>query len=239
MTGGENPTPAIAGDATRSPVPVRGEGPGLSAVPSTRRTVLATLKRRGPMRAGELATELGLTVAAVRQQLKRLDEDGLVTHRREAEGRGRPSHCYALTPAAEELFPKRYGDLATELLGYLGGPQSEEVRDLFEQRRRRRLEAARARLGNGSLSEKVQELTRILDEDGYLADVEPLEGGGYRIVEHNCAILSVASGFRAACVSEIEFIRDALDGAEVTRVNHILDGAHVCAYEVRAKGGRA
>ena len=30
-----------------------------------------------------------------------------------------------------------------------------------------------------------------------------------------------------------EFIRDALDGAEVTRVNHILDGAHVCAYEVR------
>jgi DeoR family suf operon transcriptional repressor len=213
------------------------EGPGLSAVPSTRRTVLATLKRRGPMRVGELATELGLTVAAVRQQLNRLDEDGLVSHRREGVGRGRPSHRYELTAAAEELFPKRYGDLATELLGYLGGPQSDEVRDLFELRRRRRLDAARARLGNGTLAEKVRELTRILDEDGYLADVEPLEGGGFRIIEHNCAILSVASGFRAACVSEIEFIRDALDGAEVTRVNHILDGAHVCAYDVREPFG--
>jgi DeoR family suf operon transcriptional repressor len=210
-----------------------GGSPGLSAVPSTRRVVLATLKRRGAMRAQDLAAELGLTVAAVRQQLNRLDEDGLVTHRREREGRGRPSHRYELTAAAEELFPKRYGDLATELLGYLGGPQSDEVAALFEQRRRRRLDGARARLGDGTLAEKVGELTRILDEDGYLADTEPMAEGGWRIVEHNCAILSVASGFRQACTSEIEFIRDALDGAEVTRVRHILDGAHVCAYEVR------
>ena len=189
------------GEAARADGGANG-GPGLSSVPSARRAVLAALKRRGPLRAGELATELGLTVAAVRQQLKRLDEDGLVTHRREAEGRGRPSHRYQLTPSAEELFPKRYGDLATELLGYLGGPQSEEVQNLFEQRRRRRLAAARARLGDGDLADKVRELARILDEDGYLADVEPLDGDGFRIVEHNCAILSVASGFRAACVSE-------------------------------------
>ena len=44
---------------------------------------------------------------------------------------------YALTPAAEALYPKRYGDLTTELLGYLGGPEASQVDELFEQRRRR------------------------------------------------------------------------------------------------------
>jgi DeoR family suf operon transcriptional repressor len=209
--------------------------PPLATMPSTRRAILTSLKRNGDQEAADLAAELGLTVAAVRQQLRRLDDDGLVTHRRRSEGRGRPTHHYELTPVAEILFPKRYGDLTTELLGYLGGPTSERVDDLFEQRRQRRLDGARPRLAGLPLGEQVDELARILDEDGYLADVEPWKEG-WRIVEHNCAILSVASGFRQACRSEIEFIRDALPGAQVTRVSHILDGAHMCAYEIRPKG---
>ena len=79
----------------------------------------------------------------------------------------------------------------------------------------------------------MDELTAILDEDGYLADVERLDDGGWRITEHNCAILSVAQGFRQACSSELSFIRDALPGADVRRVAHLMDGAHVCAYEIR------
>jgi DeoR family suf operon transcriptional repressor len=202
-------------------------------MPTTRRAILVALKRNGTMRAHELAEHLGITVAAARQQLVRLGQDGLVTHRRDPDGRGRPSHSYELTPAAEMLFPKRYGDLTTELLGYLGGPDSDEVTALFEQRRHRRLEGAKARLAQLPLDEQVAELTRILDEDGYLADVERLDDGTWRITEHNCAILSVAKGFRQACSSEIAFIRDALPGADVTRVAHLMDGAHVCAYEVR------
>ena len=132
------------------------------------------------------------------------------------------------------LFPKRYGDLTTELLGYLGGPDSSEVTELFEQRRQRRLAGAQPRLTAMTFDEQVAELTRILDEDGYLADGEELDGGGWRITEHNCAILSVATGFRQACSSEIAFIRDALPGARVERVAHLMDGAHVCAYEVHA-----
>ena len=206
--------------------------PPLAAMPTTRRAILLALKRNGSMRAGDLAEHLAITVAAVRQQLVRLGQDGLVTHHRDAEGRGRPSHSYQLTPAAEMLFPKRYGDLTTELLGYLGGPDSDEVTELFEHRRRRRLVGAQRRLAEMTLAEQVGELTRILDEDGYLADVERLEGGGWLITEHNCAILSVATGFRQACSSEIAFIRDALPGARVERVAHLMDGAHVCAYEV-------
>ncbi|HEX4220358.1 MAG TPA: ArsR family transcriptional regulator [Acidimicrobiales bacterium] len=212
--------------------------PPLATMPSTRRAILTSLKRHGAEEAGDLAGELGLSVAAVRQQLLRLTDDGLVTHHRQAEGRGRPAHRYELTAAAENLFPKRYGDLTTELLGYLGGPAGNQVDDLFEHRRQRRLDDARPRLAGLTLDEQVHELARILDEDGYLADVEASDDG-WRIIEHNCAILSVASGFRQACRSEIAFIRDALPGAEVTRVSHILDGAHMCAYAIRPLTGRA
>ncbi len=212
------------------------EAAPFAALPPTRRALLTALKRGGPATAAELAKPLGLGVAAVRQQLGRLAEDGLVGRRPEPEGRGRPRHRYQLTGAAEALFPKRYGDLTTELLGYLGGPAGPEVDRLFDERRRRRLRGAAPRLAGRSLAAQVAELTRVLDEDGYLADVEELEGGGWRIVEHNCAILTVATGYRQACSSELEFIRAALPGARVERVAHLMDGAHVCAYEVRPTG---
>jgi len=206
--------------------------PPLAAIPTTRRAVLTSLKRNGAMRASELALELGITVPAVRQQLQRLTADGLVTRSTDRLNRGRPPHRYELTAAAESMFPKRYGDLTNELLCYLGGPGDDTVTGLFEQRRRRRLEAAKPRVEGRPLHEQVAELARILDEDGYLADVEQIGEGKWLVTEHNCAILSVATGYRQACSSEIAFIRDALPGAKVERVAHLMDGAHVCAYEI-------
>jgi len=107
------------------------------------------------------------------------------------------------------------------------------VEQLFERRRQRRVERARERLAGKSFAERVAELARILDEDGYLADFTRADDGSFRITEHNCAILDVARRWGHACSSEIAFLREALPDAEVTRVAHMIGGAHVCAYEVR------
>jgi DeoR family suf operon transcriptional repressor len=208
----------------------------LSTLPTTRRAILNLIKRQGPLAAHEVADQLSLTPAAIRLQLVHLEEDGLLGHTESPDRgtrRGRPAHIYSLTSAADALYPKRYGDLTTELLGYLGGPDGEQVDALFEQRRRRRVDGARPRLANLSFDEQVAALTAILDEDGYLADAERLPDGSWRITEHNCAILTVAHGFSQACSSELSFIRDALPGATVERVAHLMDGAHVCAYVVK------
>ncbi len=211
---------------------VQEESP-IEQLPTTRRAILNLLKRQGPLDAGAVAKELALTPAAIRLQLSRLEEDGLLSHRDElTEGRGRPRHVYQLTSAAEALYPKRYGDLTTELLGYLGGPDASQVDELFEQRRRRRVAGALPRTADLPFDEQVAALTAILDEDGYLADAERLADGSWRITEHNCAILTVAHGFSQACSSELAFIREALPGATVRRVAHLMDGAHVCAYVV-------
>ncbi len=210
----------------------------LHTLPTTRRAILNLIKRQGPLNPSEVATALSLTTAAIRLQLAHLEQDGLLEHTAAAagQGRGRPRHTYQLTSSAEGLFPKRYGDLTTELLGYLGGPDGAQVDALFEQRRQRRVDGALPRLSNLSFDQQVAALTEILDEDGYLAEAERLDDGSWRITEHNCAILTVAHGFSQACSSELSFIRQALPGAKVERVAHLMDGAHVCAYLVSPPG---
>jgi len=212
-------------------------GPALAELPPTRRALLVALRKRGEARAEELADELAITVGAVRQHLHGLAAADLVTHREERAGPGRPRHHYRLAPAAEALFPRAYGELTVELLDYIGDEDPSLVARAFERRRRARVERVRERLEGLDFDARVAEVARVLDEDGYLAEVEPLEGGGWRILEHNCAILAVAQRYGHACGAELAFLREALPDADVTRVSHILTGAHACAYDVRSRAG--
>jgi DeoR family suf operon transcriptional repressor len=209
------------------------------SLPDGRRSVLYALRRRGQATAEDLARNLDMTVSGARQHLSALVEDGLAetTELPRPDGqRGRPQLAYAVTERADSLFPKAYGELTNELLGYAAESDASLVDQLFARRRDQRVRNALARIEpKRTLRAKVTELTRILDEDGYLATCEPMPGGGFRIVEHNCAILAVARQYGQACTSEIDFIRTVLPGATVERVSHILDGAHHCAYEVRPR----
>ena len=206
--------------------------PTLAAFPSTRRAVVEELKTRGEATAAELADALSITVQGVRQQLTELEDDGFVAHRRRSDGRGRPTHCYSLTPASNALFPQRYGDLTNELLGYATADDPDLVDQLFERRRQRRTENARARLDGKSFEKRVVELAKILEEDGYLASAEKVDKRTWHIVERNCAIFDVAMKYGTACSSEIGFLRDVMPDADIERVSHMIAGGHCCAYEV-------
>jgi DeoR family transcriptional regulator, suf operon transcriptional repressor len=206
--------------------------PTLASLPATRREILVTLRKRGEASVDELAEVLGVTVSAVRQHLTGLAEVGFVSHRAVARGPGRPRHLYRLSAGAEALFPKYYSELTNELLSYVEDEDPEVLERIFERRRQRRVEGAATRLEGKPFREKVAELARILDEDGYLADFEALPDGSFVITEHNCAILGVARRWGLACSTEIEFLREALPEASVERVAHMMAGAHVCRYEV-------
>jgi DeoR family suf operon transcriptional repressor len=206
-----------------------------TAQSATRRAILLTIKKRGEARAEELAQSLGITPSAIRQHLGALVGERLVAVREQRGAAGRPKHFYSVTSAAEEMFPKTYGDLTCELLTYIKKEEPRMVDHIFDQRRLRRGEQARARLAGKSFEERVAELARILDEDGYLADVERGEDGTWRIVEHNCAILEVALRYGQACSSEINFLRDVMPDADIDRVSHMASGGHHCAYVVKPK----
>ncbi|MDQ3834931.1 MAG: ArsR family transcriptional regulator, partial [Actinomycetota bacterium] len=88
---------------------------------STRGKVV-TLLRRGDHTVEELAQELDLTDNGVRVHLATLERDGIVWQRgsvRRTSGGGKPTYIYELTPEAEELFPKAYKPVLSQLLDVL------------------------------------------------------------------------------------------------------------------------
>jgi len=208
-------------------------------LPEGRRAVLYALRRRGQATAEDVARHLDMTVSGARQHLSALVDDGLAeaTEIPRPEGRrGRPQLEYTVSDRADSLFPKAYGELTNELLGYASETDSGLVDTLFQRRRDERIRNATARLATKrGLKAKVAELTRILDGDGYLATYEDAGSGVFRIVEHNCAIWAVAQRYGQACTSELDFIRAALPDADVERVQHMVAGAPHCAYEVRPR----
>ena len=202
--------------------------PAPSVTPS-RRSVLDVIKRAGEASAG--------------QHLSALSDEGLVTARdvlRAKGAQGRLQLRYTLSARAESLFPKAYAELANDLLRYVEAEGEDLIDRVFARRRDARIDGAKARLAKRkSFAGRVAELAAILDEDGYLADLEQLPDGTFRITEHNCAVLSVAEHHPTACRSEIEFLQTGLPEAEVERVSHIVSGAHQCAYVVTPRATRA
>lgn len=215
-----------------APTELAGSSVALDAMPPGRRAVLSTLKSRGEASASDVAAVLGVTVGAVRQLLAPLEDEGLVAHRDERPGPGRPRRRYCLTPAAESLWPKRYGELTNQLLSFI---RADAVDAAFEQRRQVRVSRALARMAGQTFDERVVTLAAILDEDGYLASCAQTEDG-WEIVEHNCAILDVAQHYGTACGTELAFLQEVMADAEVRRTAHMMAGAHVCAYAITPSG---
>jgi predicted ArsR family transcriptional regulator len=82
---------------------------------STRGRIISLL-RRGVETVEDLSRQLGLTDNAVRAHLDTLARDGLVERGGERRGFRKPHFTYALTPDAEQLFPKAYHALLNQLL---------------------------------------------------------------------------------------------------------------------------
>ena len=206
-------------------------------LPAGRRAVLYAVRRIGDATVDEVAEALDMTVSGARQHLSSLAEHGLVRTTdtaRADRGRGRPQLSYAVTELADALFPKAYGALTNELLGYLDDEDGTTVDRLFARRRDTRIANATRRLApKRTLKAKVVELAAILDEDGYIATADTIGRDHFRVVEHNCAIAAVARRYGQACTSELEFIRTVLPGAIVERTQHMVAGDRHCAYEIR------
>ena len=164
-----------------------------------------------------------------------LEADGLVRHRQERAGPGRPKDFFELTPAGDALFPRNYVDLANELLAYVEDEDPAMLVRIFDKRADRRLERARVRMTGLEFPDRVKLVASILDEDGYLADFVERPDGSFVVTEHNCAVLAIAQRYKHACSTELAFLQALLPDAEVTRIAHRLNGGHVCAYEVRAR----
>lgn len=201
------------------------------AAPSpTQRRVLEALKRLGEATADELAVTLEISASAVRQHLGALRAAGLIDARQERGHAGRPADRYRATTRTEPLFVT--SDVSIELLELVDDEQPDLVDRVFDLRRKRLVDDAKALLAGTTIDERVARVTELLDAQGYLCDWEQLDDHHFRINLHNCAIWTVAQRFGKACASELEFLQGVLPDATVARVTHKTNGAHTCAYDI-------
>jgi DeoR family transcriptional regulator, suf operon transcriptional repressor len=207
----------------------------MTGLSRAQREVLTAVKRRGEASADEVAEMLGITPSAVRQHLAILRTGGFVAARQERGRPGRPVEVYHSTELGESLFAApTTGEFSVELLGHIEDEDPELIRRLFQRRRRGRVERYREQLAGKTLGDAVVGLARILDAEGYMADVDSLPDDNYRLTLHSCAIWAVASHYELACTTELEFLQEVIPNADITRVIHKVAGAFVCAYEIRA-----
>ena len=206
------------------------------AASTLRRAILLHLRRVGPSVPDAISAAIGASRSGVAQQLRALDTAGLVTRTSVRHGVGRPRHLYDITPDAQDLFPSNYDGLATGLLAAIlevGGEAL--VEDVFAARRRQAEARLREQMdaslpSDAPLVDRVRELARLQDELGYVSEAR-VDADGIRLLEHNCAVLDVASGMPVACRAELELFREVL-GVDLVRERHIAAGDRCCEYRV-------
>ena len=193
--------------------------------------ILQLLKMRAGMTVGQLTDAMHISQMGVRQHLAILETEGLVEHYLEKQGRGRPPYIYRLTDEANSLFPTAYASFAVGLMhevAKFNGPGF--INKVFRERMKSQLKAYQLRLKDKALPERVKELARIRDEEGYMARCDENEND-YILIEHNCPIAVIAEEYPHVCEIELALFRQSL-GTKITREEHLMQGSHRCCYQI-------
>lgn len=197
--------------------------------------ILMVLKMHGPQTSAQTGARLGITGEAVRQQLVKLAEEGLVDEERRSAGRGRPSTYWHLTDKGQARFPDSHAALTVELLRSIREVLGEDALDRIIGARETGTQALyRAALAErASLKERVTELARLRSEEGYMATAEETEDGTLLLIENHCPICAAAAFCQGFCRSEKAVFESVLGaGTIVERVEHIVNGGRRCTYQI-------
>jgi len=196
----------------------------------SRKQIIILLKKNGQMTVSGISELVGVTPMAVRQHLMSLEKKGMVSYIPKKYGVGRPVYLYSLTDRALELFPRAYGQFIKDLLLMI---EIDEGRDKVEHLFKLRsdnilLEKQRSLEGFVSMEDKVIELNRQLNEDGFMTDLE-MDDSSFIIKKYNCLVSSVAEKYRELCKHELQLYRDLLHN-DTIRSKCQIEGDNACTY---------
>lgn len=195
----------------------------------TRARVLALL-RASPRPISELADALGITGNAVRGHVAALQKDGLVDEAGLARSTGgKPAQLYTITAEGEELFPKAYALVLSEVIRALHARDGEEATAALLEGIGRRA-AAGAGPREGGMEARVAAAADILRSLG--GDVEVIRTDrGWELRGLGCPLSAVVVREPDACRLAQAIIED-VTGAAVIECCDRGAGRARCAFEV-------
>jgi predicted ArsR family transcriptional regulator len=205
----------------------------------TRGAIVQLLLESGPITAGEIGDQLGISAAGVRRHLDALMEAGDAQSSAAAawqhHGRGRPAKRYRLTAAGRAKLQHTYDDLAVAAMRQLREIGGDEAVRTFA---RRRIDSILSGVTEGpsDVEAKADRVASALTKAGYattVSSVTPVSGPihGIQLCQHHCPVSHVAEEFPELCETEREAFAEIL-GTHVQRLATIVNGDCACTTHV-------
>jgi predicted ArsR family transcriptional regulator len=202
----------------------------------TRGAIVQLLLESGPITAGEIGDQLGISAAGVRRHLDALMDAGDAQSSAAAawqhSGRGRPAKRYRLTSAGRAKMGHAYDDLAADAMRQLREIGGDDAVRTFA---RRRIDTILSGVSEGSddVESVVGRVAGALTQAGYAATATEVSGPlhGIELCQHHCPVSHVAEEFPELCETEREAFAEIL-GTHVQRLATIVNGDCACTTHV-------
>lgn len=209
---------------------------------ATRAEIVNLLKRQGTMSVEALAGELSISKVAVRRHLDQLEGQGFIGHCSERCERGRPRFVYSLTTEGNGLFPDTSAAFACDLMDQIATRFGAGAVDgLLADQASTLIDTIKSDADGLDFDGRVMAVAKQFNDRGYVADVERLDDGSYRIVERNCPIREVAVRYPQVCREELRVYGEVTGGTVFKSECRIASGAAACEYRIvpaNGSGGR-
>jgi predicted ArsR family transcriptional regulator len=199
--------------------------------------LLMWLKTHPGCSTSDIARAMGVTTEAVRQQISKLVEQGLVEGATSRMGVGRPKQLWQLTTSGHARFPNTHAQLTVALINSMREVFGQDgVVRMVEHRSAQQLAAYQERMASAvTLGARVRRLAEIRAEEGYMARVE-CDGKDYLLIEDHCPICAAATACQRFCAAEVEQFQSLMEGlALVSREEHLLSMGRRCVYRIRSQ----
>lgn len=194
----------------------------------SRTELINYLKQHGASTIPTLIKTLKLSENAVRHHLSSLQTEGFISVSSKRQGLGRPAKLYALTVAAEGLFPKRYEELLTVIL------EEAQAKDLLEPILNAVVKRFIKDLGETRSSqtpeERLMALLEKLDYGEMLGQLEPTPFG-WELKAYNCVYKDAGCKVEAVCDLLPKVISQAT-GLDAERPHCQRDGMRACTFTI-------
>jgi predicted ArsR family transcriptional regulator len=200
----------------------------------TRQKIVELLKERGRATVEELADAVGLTQMAVRHHLNVLQAENLVAASsvRRKSHPGRPQQLYALTEAANELFPEEYYHLADYLLDEVKASLGKAGLDELLRRIASRMAAeAPPMRPRQRLEEQLDWAVQFLGQKGFTARWEVAGDKTIFIRMLTCPYRQIAREHNEVCHLDMQIIKEMLN-VDPVRLTCMANGDEYCTYRV-------
>jgi predicted ArsR family transcriptional regulator len=202
-----------------------------------KRRLIYLLKILGSAGLEDLSRAMKISRMGVHKHLADLQNRGLVQSTEVKKGVGRPIMQYSLTSMGSSSFPKAYGQIATFALDYIEKKIGKKaVEDVLRERQHELLEKYNEILKNLDFDQKVDQLARLRDEEGYMAESKKIDkkGQNHVLLEYNCPIIMIAEKHWEACAIESELFEKVLD-ADIKVTHRAARGDSICKFRIKKK----